>query len=39
MQYFKRTLPEGGASGKAHSENEAEWIVTLTTRVRLEPGQ
>ena len=37
MQYFKQTLPEDGAkSGNPHSENEAEWIVNLTTRVRIQ---
>ena len=33
VDYFKQTLPEGSsASGKAlSSDNEAEWIVNLTT--------
>ena len=32
MDYFQRVLPS--ASDTARSDNEAEWIVNLTTRVR-----
>ena len=33
IDYFQQAIP--GASDTARSDNEAEWIVNLTTRVRL----
>ncbi len=34
VDYFTHTLPGASASDTARSDNEAEWIVNLITRVR-----